>query len=151
MGNWDYTRYSKIEREATKLACCLSYHESVACIWLCGCNLLSYDFRQFVPNFLPTLSQPDLWLWHFSSQTMTGQPAAAWGNKLGFLQSLNSAGQKRNHLNGRKGSQWLIREGRPSVKPSVWQFKGRYRYRVTALHKWGGAHQTSNHLPKPNL
>ena len=21
----------------------------------------------------------------------------------------------------------------------------------TALHKWGGAHQTSNHLPKPNL
>ena len=22
---------------------------------------------------------------------------------------------------------------------------------LTALHKWGGAHQTSNHLPKPNL
>ena len=21
----------------------------------------------------------------------------------------------------------------------------------TALHKWGGAHQTSNHLPKPNI
>ena len=22
---------------------------------------------------------------------------------------------------------------------------------VTALHKWGGAHQTSNQLPKPNI
>ena len=22
---------------------------------------------------------------------------------------------------------------------------------LTALHKWGGAHQTSNHLQKPNL
>ena len=22
---------------------------------------------------------------------------------------------------------------------------------ITALHEWGGAHQTSNHLPKPNL
>ena len=28
------------------------------------------------------------------------------------------------------------------VKPSI---------HITALHKWGGAHQTSNHLPKPNL
>ena len=24
-------------------------------------------------------------------------------------------------------------------------------YNITALRKWGGAHQTSNHLPKPNL
>ena len=23
--------------------------------------------------------------------------------------------------------------------------------KITALHKWGGAHQTSNHIPKPNL
>ena len=25
------------------------------------------------------------------------------------------------------------------------------RMNITALHKWGGAHQTSNQLPKPNL